>query len=202
MNYIKIFQNAQTLLVSVGNNYYPKIGEENIKYFVKNSIRNILHADIDIHIIRLYLWFLGDVLKCIAKLQSHCANMTFADKISYDRIFQGVTHKWGESAMNYIKIFQNAQTLLVSVGHNYSDDQLMHIFLDKFHQGRKYSDQISSHQAELRREGKFTDQKSLSISSLKTDYLNFDSSSGSDKNSYRANLVNKNALFGGVLTIL
>ena len=53
----------------------------------------------------------------------------------------------------------------------------MHTFLDNFHQGGKYSAQISSHQAELRREETFTDQKSLNISFLQIDYLNIDSSS-------------------------
>ena len=91
--------------------------------------------------------------------------------------------------MNYIKIFQNAQALSVSVGNTYSYDQLMHIFLDKFNQGGKYSTQIAIHQAELRREEKFTDQKSLFISSLQTDYLNLDISSGCGKNSERENLV-------------
>ena len=52
----------------------------------------------------------------------------------------------------------------------------MHIFLDKFHQSGKYTAQIASHQAELRREEIFTDQKYLSITSLKTNYLNLDSS--------------------------
>ena len=52
--------------------------------------------------------------------------------------------------MNYIKIFQNAQDLEVSVGNNYSEDQLMHIFLDSFHQGGEYSAYISSHRSELR----------------------------------------------------
>ena len=66
---------------------------------------------------------------------------------------------------------------------------LMHIFMDNFHRGRKYSTQIASHQAELRREGEFTDQKSLSISSIHTDYLNLDSSSGCGKNSEKANIV-------------
>ena len=37
--------------------------------------------------------------------------MTFADKSRYDRIFQQVTHKEGESAMTYIKRFQNSQDL-------------------------------------------------------------------------------------------
>ena len=41
--------------------------------------------------------------------------MTFADKIRYDRIFQQVTHKVGDSEMNYIRILQNAQALSVSV---------------------------------------------------------------------------------------
>ena len=39
-----------------------------------------------------------------------------------------------------------------SVGNIYSEDQIMHTFLDNFHQGGKYSAQIASHQAELRRE--------------------------------------------------
>ena len=47
--------------------------------------------------------------------------MDFADKSSYDRIFQHVTHKGGESAINYIKIFQNAHALSVSVGNSYSN---------------------------------------------------------------------------------
>ena len=92
--------------------------------------------------------------------------MNFSDKDRYDSIFQQVTHKGGESAMIYIKRCQNVQALSVSVGNSYSEDQLMHTFLDNFHQGVKYSAQIDSHQAELRREGKFTDQKSLSISFL------------------------------------
>ena len=102
-------------------------------------------------------------IKCIDKLQSHCANITVADKSRYDRTFQQVTHKGGQSAIHYIKRFQNAHALSVSVGNIYSEDQLMHIFMDNFHQGAKYSSQIASHQAELRREEKFTDQKSLNI---------------------------------------
>ena len=47
----------------------------------------------------------------------------------------------------------------------------MHILLYKFHQGGKYTTQISSHQAELKIQKKFTDKKPLSISSLQTDFL-------------------------------
>ena len=78
--------------------------------------------------------------------------MTFADKSRYDMNFQKVTHKIGESATNYIKRFQHAQVLSVSVKNNYSENQLMHTFLDNFHQGGQYSAQIDSPQAELRRE--------------------------------------------------
>ena len=102
--------------------------------------------------------------------------------------------------MNYIKRFQKGLDLSVSVGNSYSVDQLMHIFLDNFHQGGKYTAQIASHQADLRREGKFTDHKSLSITSLQTDYLNLGSSSGSGRNNERENPVQKNALFVEVLT--
>ena len=72
--------------------------------------------------------------------------MTFSDKSRYGRIFQQVTHKGGESAINYIKIFQNAQAFSASVVNNYSEDKLMHIFLHNFHQSVKHSDQIASHQ--------------------------------------------------------
>ena len=61
--------------------------------------------------------------------------------------------------MNYIKIFQNAEALSVSVENSYPEYQIMNIFLDNFHQGGKYSAQIASHQAELRREENFTDQE-------------------------------------------
>ena len=80
--------------------------------------------------------------------------MTFADKGRNYRNFQQVTHKGGESATNSIKRFQNAHALSVSVGNSYCEDQLIHTFIDNFHQGGKYSAQIASHQAELRREEK------------------------------------------------
>ena len=81
--------------------------------------------------------FPKDGIKCIEKLQSHCANMTFAYKSRYDRTFQQVTHKGEEYKIKYIKRFQNAHAVSVSVGNSYSEDQLMHTFLDNFHQGGK-----------------------------------------------------------------
>ena len=99
---------------------YPKLEHENIKDYAKMAIRTLLHANSCVHSRRLISEFSEDGIKCLQKLQSHCANMTFADKSRYDRIFQQVTHNGGESAINYTKMFQNAQALSVSVGNSYS----------------------------------------------------------------------------------
>ena len=75
----------------------------------------------------------------------------------------------------------------------------MHTFLDNFHQSGKYSAQLASHQAELRRELKFPDQKCLNISSLQTDYLNLDNSvSGSSRHNDGAHYVQKKCTFCGL----
>ena len=74
---------------------YPKIGGDNVKNYAKQAIRNLLHANRDVHIRRLISEFPIDGIKCIEKLQSHCANMTFANNSRYDRPFQQVTHKGG-----------------------------------------------------------------------------------------------------------
>ena len=74
----------------------------------------------------------------------------------------------------------------------------MHTFLGNFHQGGKYSAQLESHQAELRREEKFPEQKCLSISSLQTDYLNLDSSiSWSSRHNEIAHSVQSKCTFCG-----
>ena len=178
---------------------YPKLEHENIKVYAKMAIRNLLHANSCVHSRRLIAEFSEDGIKCIQKLQSHCANMTFADKSRYDRIFQQVTHKGGESAINYIKRFQNAQALSISVGNSYSEDQIMHTFLDNFQQSGKYSAQLASHQAELRREEMYPDQKCLNISSLQTEYLNLDSSQSSQgKHNEKANSAKAKCTFCGL----
>ena len=73
----------------------------------------------------------------------------------------------------------------------------MHIFFCTFHQGGKYITKIASHQAELIKEGKFTDQISSYISSLNTDYLNLDSSSDYGRNNERKKLVQTKCIFCG-----
>ena len=173
-----------------------------MKIMQKKAIRNLLHENIDVYSRRFITEFPKDGIKCIEKLQSHCANMTFSDKSRYDRTFQQVTHKGGGSEINYIKKFQNSHALSVSVENSYSEDQLMHTFMYNFHQSGKYSAQIDSHQVELRREEKYTDQKLLNISSLQTDYLNLDIRSGSSRNSERAHAVRQSAHFLEVTTTL
>ena len=100
----------------------------------------------------------------------------FSENISYNRPFQKVVHKVGESEINHIKILQNSKALEISVGNIYSGDQLMNTFLYNLQKGGIYSTQIASHQPELRREQKFVNKKSLYLSALKIDYLNLDNS--------------------------
>ena len=72
---------------------YPKMGGDNIiKDFSKKAIRNLLHANIDVHRRIFIAEFQKDGIKCLKNLKSHCANMTFADKSRCDRNFQQVTH--------------------------------------------------------------------------------------------------------------
>ena len=73
---------------------YPKIGGADIiEDYAKNAIRNLLRENIDVHIRRLIAELPKYGIKCIEKLQSHCANMIFSDKSRYDRISQQVIHK-------------------------------------------------------------------------------------------------------------
>ena len=87
---------------------------------IRNSeieTRKVFHVYIDVHSRRLISEFPMDGIKCTEKLQSHCANMNFANKSRYESIFRQVTHKGGESAMNHIKRFHNAHALSVYVGN-------------------------------------------------------------------------------------
>ena len=52
-------------------------------------------------------------------------------------MFQKVLHKLGNSSINYIKIFENAKALAISVGNNYTKDQPMHTLLDNLKKGVK-----------------------------------------------------------------
>ena len=48
---------------------YPKIGGDDIEDYAKKAIRNLLHANIDVHSRRLIAELPKDEIKCIEKLQ-------------------------------------------------------------------------------------------------------------------------------------
>ena len=57
---------------------YPQIGGDDfIQDYAKKAIRNFLHENIDVHSRILIAEFQRDGIKCIDKLQSHCANIVF-----------------------------------------------------------------------------------------------------------------------------
>ena len=66
---------------------YPKIGEDDIEDYAKKAIRNILHSNIDVYSRRLIPEFPGYAIKCIEKLQSYYANMTFSEKVDMPDLF-------------------------------------------------------------------------------------------------------------------
>ena len=51
-----------------------------LKIMLKRQTRKLLHANIDVNSRRLIAAFPKDGIKCIKKLQSYCANMTFGKK--------------------------------------------------------------------------------------------------------------------------
>ena len=67
---------------------YPRIGGEDIEGFSIKTIINLVHENIDVHSRRLIAEFPADGIRCIETLLSDCANMTFADNIRHDWIFQ------------------------------------------------------------------------------------------------------------------
>ena len=82
-----------------------------LKILQKRLSEIFLHANIDVHRRILIDEFPIDGIKCMGKLNLYSANMTFSDKSRYDRTFQQVTHRGGESAINYITLFHNAHAL-------------------------------------------------------------------------------------------
>ena len=59
---------------------YPKIGGDDfIEDHANKAIRKLLHANIDVHRRILIAEFPKYGIKCIEKLQSHCANMDFSE---------------------------------------------------------------------------------------------------------------------------
>ena len=86
---------------------YPKIGGDDvIGDYAKKAIRNLLHAQIDVQSRRLIAKFPKDGIKCIDKLQSHCANMTFADKVDMTGPFNKLHIKEGNLQLTTSRCFK------------------------------------------------------------------------------------------------
>ena len=91
-----------------------------------------MHAYIDSHSQILIDDFPVYGLQAISRFQSQCANINFDEKRKYNRMFQQVVYKGGESEIKYIKIFHYAKALEIYAGDSYTKDQLMHTFSYNF----------------------------------------------------------------------
>ena len=111
---------------------YTSIRGEYLPDYTKNVTWNLLHAYMDEHSQRFIYEYPGDGVQTITIFQYQCANMIFSDQSRYDRLFKKGIHKGGESEINYIKRFQNANDLELSVGNIYSEYQLMNTLLEIF----------------------------------------------------------------------
>ena len=126
---------------------YPYIRGEYFLDYAKNSPWNFLRAYIDSCGQRLFDEYPVDGVQAISRLKSQCANMTFSGQSRYNRLFQKLIHKGGESEINYIKIFRNSKASEISVVNSYSEYQLIRTFLEIFQPVGRYSSQIANHQS-------------------------------------------------------
>ena len=83
---------------------YTYIGGEDLTNYAKKAIWNLFRAYIDAHSQIAIDEYPRYGVQAISILQYQCANMTFSEKIRYNRLFHNVLHKGGESAINYIYI--------------------------------------------------------------------------------------------------
>ena len=84
---------------------YPKMGGGGVKDYSKQAIRNLLHANSDVHSRRLIAEFPKDGIKCLEKLQSHCANMTFQIKVGMIELSSRLHIKEGNQPSIILKDF-------------------------------------------------------------------------------------------------
>ena len=116
---------------------YPYTRGEDYPDYYKNAKWNFLHTCIDLNSQISIDEYPGDGVQAITRLQYVYANLTFYTKSRYNILFHQVIKKEGESAINYIKIFQNAKALAISVENGYFEDHFIHNFLGSFQKGRK-----------------------------------------------------------------
>ena len=119
LNWKKLSQLIETCMLLMD---YPFIRGWEWPYCAKNATWNLLHEYIDENSKILTNECPGYGLQKISRLKSQCENMNFSEQIRYNRLFKQVVNKGGESAINYIKRFNNAKALEISVGNSYSKD--------------------------------------------------------------------------------
>ena len=90
---------------------YPSIWGEEILDYAKKFTWNLFRVYIDAHSQILLYECPGDGVQAISRFQSQCENMICSDQSIYNRMFKQLVHKGGESEINYIKRFHNAQAL-------------------------------------------------------------------------------------------
>ena len=112
---------------------YPYIGGEDIPNYSKRATWILLNAYIDVISQRLIDEYPGNGVQAIKILHYPCANTTFYDQSIYNRLFQKLIDKEGESEINSIKKEHNDKTLEISVVNSYFENQVMHTSLDFFH---------------------------------------------------------------------
>ena len=66
----------------------------------------------------------GDGVQDISRLKYQYENNNFYDQSRYNKMFQQVVHKGEDSEINYVKIFQDAKVLVISVVNIYTEDNL------------------------------------------------------------------------------
>ena len=97
---------------------------------------------------------------CALKNCNHIVKtLLFLTKLDMTGLFKRLRKKKGNLQLITLKYSRMHTLCQNTVGNSYSEEQLMHTFLNNFHQGGKYSDHIDIHQTELRREETFTGQK-------------------------------------------
>ena len=101
---IRFFLNIEKLVKSL--QIIQKWGGGNVKDYVKQAIRNLLHDNSDVHSRRLIAEFPTDGIKCLQKLQSHCANMTFAEKVDMIELSSRLHIKEGNQPSIVLKGFR------------------------------------------------------------------------------------------------
>ena len=119
---------------------YPSIRGEDFPDYDNKSTWNLLHTYINSHSQTIIDEYPRNGLQAITIFQYQCDNMNFSNKSRYNRLFQLLMHKGGESEINYIKRLQNTKALEILVENTFFEDQRMHTSLDNFHKRARYSD--------------------------------------------------------------